>query len=295
VIVALKRYSRLVALPHTAFALPFAVGAAALAWRELRVHAAAGGAPRAFALGRLGWIVVAVAAARTAALAFNRYVDRAFDAANPRTAGRELPRGLVTPRAALALTAWSSALFVLAAWRLGPWPLVLAPVALAVVLGYSLAKRFTWATHFWLGLALGAAPAGAWLAVSGGFGAAPLVLALAVAAWVAGFDLIYACQDATFDRGARLGSVPARFGVARALALSSALHALAALGFVAFGALAALGVRYFAGVAAIAAVLAWEHRLVAADDLSRVDRAFFDLNGWVSVVFGACATWEALS
>lgn len=279
------RYARLVALPHTIFALPFAVGAAALAFRT-------GALPLSAA--RLAWIIVAVAAARTTAMAFNRLVDRRFDALNPRTAARELPSGQVTPAGAAALAAASAALFLVAAWRLGPWPLRLAPVALAVLLGYSLAKRFTWATHLWLGVALGGAPAGAWIAVTGDFGAAPLVLSLAVATWVAGFDLIYACQDARFDRTHGLHSVPARFGLAAALRLSTLLHLGTVAGLVAFGLLLGLGPIYYGGVAFIVAALVYEHRLVSPDDLSRVDHAFFDLNGYVSLAFGACAIVEAI-
>jgi 4-hydroxybenzoate polyprenyltransferase len=279
------RYARLVALPHTVFALPFALGAAAVGARQ--AHAP-------LTLGRLLLVVLAAAAARTAAMAFNRLVDRHLDAENPRTAGRELPSGAVSPLGALALTLVSALTFVLAAAALGPWPLRLAPLALAIVLGYSLAKRFTWATHFWLGLALGAAPAGAWLAVTGDFGLAPLVLSLAVATWVAGFDLLYSCQDVVFDRARGLGSVPARFGVRAALRLSSVLHGLTVLGLAAFGWMTAAGALYGVGLVSIGATLAWEHRLVSPDDLSRLDRAFFNLNGWVSLVFGACTVLEAL-
>jgi 4-hydroxybenzoate polyprenyltransferase len=278
-------YANLVALPHAVFALPFAVGAAALALRE------AGRPPSA---ARLGLVILAVVCARTAAMAFNRLIDRRFDALNPRTAGRELVRGAVSPRGAALLTALSAAGFVATAAALGRWPLLLSPLALVLLLGYSLAKRFTWATHLWLGVALGGAPAGAWIAMRGDFGWAPAVLSLAVAAWVAGFDLIYSCQDALFDRQQRLGSLPARFGVARALAVSSGLHALSVLGLCAFGLLLQLGAIYFAGVAAIGAVLIYEHRIVSPNDLSRVDRAFFTLNGWVSLVFGACTVAEAL-
>jgi 4-hydroxybenzoate polyprenyltransferase len=280
-----RRFSRLVALPHTVFALPFALGAAALGWKR---------AAAPFTFARLLWIIVACAAARTAAMAFNRFADRRFDARNPRTAGRELPSGAVSARAALALTALASALFVGAAAALGAWPLALSPLALVILLGYSVSKRFTWGAHFWLGAAIGGAPAGAWLAATGSFGAAPLALSLAVACWVAGFDLIYSCQDCAFDRAARLHSVPARFGVRAALRLSSALHVLAVAGLVAFGALLGLGAIYAAGVVAIAATLVYEHRIVSPEDLSRVDRAFFDLNGWVSLSFGACAVIEAL-
>jgi 4-hydroxybenzoate polyprenyltransferase len=286
VITTFRRYARLVALSHTVFAMPFAVGAALLAFRHAQVR---------FTLGRFGLIVLAVAAARTCAMAWNRLVDHRFDAQNPRTAQRELPSGAVHRDGAFVLVLATAAVFVLAAWQLGPWPLALSPVALVILLGYSLAKRFTWATHFWLGLALGGAPAGAWIAVAGGFGWAPAVLSLAVAAWVAGFDLIYSCQDHAFDRTNGLSSVPARFGVARALQVSSLLHVFTVAGLVGFGVLLHLGPIYFAGVLAIAVTLIYEHRLVSPTDLSRVDKAFFDLNGWVSLAFGVCAALEALA
>lgn len=282
---SLGRYARLVALPHTIFALPFALGSAALAWRHEAVP---------FSLGRLMLIVLAVAAARTAAMAFNRLVDHRFDAANPRTAGRELPSGAVSRRGAVTLTLGSAALFVLAAGLLGRWPLLLSPLALFILLGYSLAKRFTWATHLWLGLALGGAPAGAWIAVTNRFGWAPLWLSLGVACWVAGFDILYSTQDVQFDRGRRLGSIPARFGLGRALALSRALHVGAVLGLCGFGLQLHLGVVYALGVLAIAATLAYEQSIVSPTDLSRVNKAFFDLNGWVSLLFAACALIEAL-
>jgi 4-hydroxybenzoate polyprenyltransferase len=279
------RYSRLVALPHTIFSLPFALGATALAWRHTTLP---------FSLGRLLWIVVAVAGARTFAMAVNRLADRRLDALNPRTQNRELPRGAVSVAGATALACLGATLFLVAALSLGPWPLRLAPLALAILAGYSFAKRFTWATHVWLGIALGGAPAGAWIAVTGDFGRAPLVLALAVAAWVAGFDIIYSCQDAAFDRGQGLGSAPARFGLERALWLSRLLHVAAVAGLVAFGWLLHLGIIYAVGVVAIAVTLAYEQRLVSPNDLSRVNKAFFDLNGWVSLLFGACTIVEAL-
>ena len=294
-----RRYGRLVAFPHTIFALPFALGSTALAFRHTRELLTAPSAPPTFVgapftVGRVLLIVLAAAAARTCAMAFNRWADRAFDAANPRTRLRELPAGTVTATGALSLTALSALVFVAAAWALGPWPLRLSPIALVILLGYSLAKRFTWATHFWLGVALGGAPAGAWVAVTGSFGLAPLVLALSVATWVAGFDLLYACQDAAFDRARGLGSVPARFGVVATLKLSSLLHVLTVAGLIAFGVLLGLGVIYYAGTLAIALCLQYEHRLVSPEDLSKIDKAFFDLNGWVSLAFGVCAIVEAL-
>ncbi|HEX4462211.1 MAG TPA: UbiA-like polyprenyltransferase [Polyangia bacterium] len=281
----LASYARLVALPHTIFALPFAIGAAATAWRH-------GAVP--FSWQRLIGIIIAVAGARTAAMAFNRIADRRFDAANPRTAKRELPSGKVSFAGAVALAVGASLVFVTAAALLGKWPLILSPVALFILLGYSLAKRFTWATHLWLGVALGGAPAGAWIAVTNGFGPAPLALSLAVACWVAGFDIIYSTQDADFDRGNQLNSIPARFGIARALWISRVLHVGAVTGLIAFGALMHLGVIYWIGVIAIAGTLAYEQSLVKPNDLSRIDKAFFDLNGYVSLVFAACTIVESL-
>jgi 4-hydroxybenzoate polyprenyltransferase len=282
---SLASYARLVALPHTIFALPFAIGAAATAWRH-------GAVPFSFA--RLVGIIVAVAGARTAAMAFNRIADRRFDAANPRTAKRELPSGQVSFAGAVALAVAASLVFVTAAAFLGRWPLLLSPIALFILLGYSLAKRFTWATHLWLGVALGGAPAGAWIAVTNGFGAAPLALSLAVACWVGGFDIIYSTQDAEFDRTNKLSSIPARFGIARALWISRVLHVGAVSGLVAFGSLLHLGAIYWIGVIAIAGTLVYEQSLVKPNDLSRIDKAFFDLNGWVSLVFAVCTIAEAL-
>ena len=212
---AIARYARLVALPHTVFSLPFALGAAAVAGRHSHPSAA-----------RYFWIVVAVAAARTAAMAFNRWADRDFDRMNARTAGRALPRGLVSPAGALLLTATASALFLVSAWQLGKLPLLLSPLALAVCLGYSLAKRVTNLSHLVLGVALAGAPMGAWIAITGGLSRGAVALSGAVAAWVAGFDLIYACQDVEFDRGHGLGSIPARWGIAMALRASIATRPL---------------------------------------------------------------------
>jgi 4-hydroxybenzoate polyprenyltransferase len=282
---AVGRYAKLVALPHTIFALPFAVGAAALAWKTSAIS---------FSLARLGLIILAVAAARTAAMAFNRLADHSFDAANPRTQNRELPRGAVSRVGAIALVIGSCALFLVAAALLGRWPLILAPLALAILLGYSLAKRFTWATHLWLGLALAGAPMGAWIAITNDFGWAPLSIGLAVMGWVSGFDIIYSCQDEAFDRARGLGSIPARFGIARALWISRGLHLFAVAALISFGLLLHLGLIYFAGVAVIAGTLIYEQRLVSPTDLSRVDKAFFDLNGYVSIAFAVAAIVEAV-
>jgi 4-hydroxybenzoate polyprenyltransferase len=265
---------RLVRFGHSVFALPFALMAAWLA---------AGGVPRprVFVL-----IVLAAVLARTAAMAFNRWLDREIDRANPRTAGRELPSGVLAPAAVLLVAGVASLGFVLVAFALNPLCGWLSLPMLAVLLAYSATKRVTWLSHLVLGLALGLAPLGAWLAVRGDFTGdlgLPLFLALGVATWVAGFDLIYACQDADFDRRARLFSFPARFGVARALACSSILHALAFACLFVVGLRAELGVAFYAALALTACLLVWQHRLVGPGDLSRVDLAFFTLNGWISV------------
>ncbi len=265
---------RLVRFSHSIFALPFALMAAWLA---------ADGVPP---LERLALILVCAVAARTSAMAFNRWVDRGLDARNPRTATRELPRGAVTPRAALALAALSGGVFVGAAFALGAWCGWLSLPVLALLLGYSVAKRFTWACHLWLGVCLALAPLGAWTAVLGspsGDLAVPLLLAAAVVTWVAGFDLVYASQDAAFDRAAGLHSLPARFGVARALSVSAWLHVATVVCLAAFGARAGLGLGYWCALAGASALLVWQHRIVRPGDLSRADAAFFTANGWVGV------------
>jgi len=239
------------------------------------------------------WIVVAMVAARSAAMGFNRLVDRAIDARNPRTAGRELPRGVLSAREVVLFVAISTAAFVLAAAMLNPLCLALSPLALAIVFGYSYTKRFTAASHLVLGLSLSVAPVGAWLAITGRFHPVPLAQAGAVVLWVAGFDTIYACQDAEFDRTAGLHSIPARLGVPRALALSKAMHVLAVALLASVFWLAPLHPVYLAGVAVVGGLIAWEHTLVRPDDLSRVMQAF-NLNGWVSLgyfAFTAAAAW----
>ncbi len=271
---ALARYLSLVRFSHSVFALPFALQGA---WM------AAGGVPDG---ASLALVVLCAVAARTAAMGFNRWLDRDIDAANPRTAGREIPAGLVSPAAALALVLASSAVFVLGAFALNPLCGYLSPAVLAVLLGYSAFKRFSALAHFVLGLALGLAPLGAWLAIRGDLSGdlrPVLLLALGVLTWVAGFDLIYASQDADFDRARGLHSIPARLGVAGALRLSSLLHVVAVACFVGEGLLAGLGPAYWALLAVAAALLVWEHSIVSAEDLSRVDVAFFTLNGWVGI------------
>ena len=268
-------FGRLIKFSHSIFALPFALAAAALAAR-------AGGR---LGPGRLALVVGALAAARTAAMGFNRLVDLRFDRENPRTRTRELVTGAISVRAGAFLTAAAAVLFVALAAALSPACAVLAPIALAVVFGYSYTKRFTWACHLFLGLALAAGPLGAWIAVRGQLGTAALALGLGVGAWVAGFDILYALADVDFDRHAGLRSIPARFGVRGALAISAALHALAVAALASVGRLAHLHAPYAAGVLFIAALLVIEHLLVRPDDLRRLDAAFFTVNGWVSVAF----------
>ena len=264
-------YGRMIKFSHSVFALPFALASAAVAaegrvpWRELP------------------WIVVAMIGARSAAMGFNLLADQAIDARNPRTAGRELPRGVLSRREVWLFVSLSALALIGAAAMLNPLCLLLSPVALLVVLGYSYTKRFTSLSHLVLGLALSIAPVGAWLAVRGRFDAAPVVLALAVLAWVAGFDTIYSCQDVDFDRREGLRSLPALLGVRRALAVARGLHVLAVALLAALYTLAPLHPIYLAGVAAVAALLVYEHSLVSADDLSRVDAAFFTVNGWISI------------
>lgn len=271
-----RAYARMIALSHTVFALPFALAAAVLAARQVPVTAA-----------QIGLVLVCMVAARSSAMGFNRIADRAFDAKNPRTAARELPAGQISLPAAWAFTIGTAAVFVAAAALLGLETLALAPVALVVLWGYSLTKRFTALCHLFLGLALGLAPTAVWIALTGGYGVVPLVLSLAVATWVAGFDMIYACQDAAFDREHGLYSVPSVYGVRAALVASAALH-VGTVGLLgALPVLVPLGWAYLVGVGLIGVVLAYEHWIVRPGDLSRVDKAFFDLNGYVSLLFFA--------
>jgi 4-hydroxybenzoate polyprenyltransferase len=276
-------FGRMIKFEHTIFALPFALSAAAIAARG-----------HGLTVLRLVGIVVAMAAARTAAMGFNRIADRHIDAKNPRTARRELPAGVVSLRAAWTLTLASAAVFVAAAALLGPLCLALAPVALGLLFGYSFTKRFTFLCHLFLGLAIAAGPAGAWIAVRGDFTLAPGLLMIAVACWIAGFDILYALADRDFDRGAGLHSIPARFGVAGALATSVALHAVTLAALVTLTHAAHLGAPYLVGVGIVAALLVYEHAIVRPSDLSRLDAAFFTLNGYVSVVFFAATLADVL-
>lgn len=273
----IRNYGGLIRFSHTIFALPFALASVALAWPSHPIT-----------LTAFFWILVAMVGARSAAMGFNRLVDRRFDGLNPRTRSWQLPQGTVTVREAIALTAVASLVFVYAAYRLNFVCFALSPVALAIVFLYSLTKRFTWTSHLFLGLALSLAPLGAWLAVSGSpidllELTTPLFLALAVLFWLAGFDIIYSLQDHEFDRQHGLFSIPVRFGVAGALRLSSFFHFCTALALALVGLSAEMGVIYWLGVAAVSAILFWEHRIVSVNDLSRINRAFFDFNAYVSI------------
>ncbi len=270
-------YGRLIRFSHTVFALPFALAAVALAWPTHPVS-----------LRTFIWILVAMVGARSAAMGFNRLADRKLDALNPRTRGWELPQGKVKAWEAVLLTALSSLLFIYAAYQLNPLCFALSPVALAIIFFYSFTKRFTWSSHLFLGLALSLAPMGAWLAITALPNdltdlLTPFFLGLAVLFWLAGFDVIYSLQDYDFDRSYGLHSIPVRFGVVWGLRLSSLFHFLTVIFLALVGLNAGLGMIYWGGMAALSLILFWEHRLVRPDDLSRVNRAFFDFNAYVSV------------
>ena len=267
---ALAATLSMIKFQHTLFALPFAFTGAILA---------AGGIP---APRQAGWILGAMVGARSAAMVFNRIADLDFDRRNPRTAERPLVTGELGLPFAWGFLILSAGLFILSAAMLNRLALLLAAPALLLVLSYSYAKRLTWLTHLHLGASLGLAPLGAWIAVRGTVDAAPLLLAAAVTLWVAGFDVIYSCQDVGFDRRAGLHSIPGRFGVAAALRISAAMHALAAACLLLLPGLLPLGPFYLAGALGTAGLLWYEHRLVRPHDLSRVNQAFFTVNGCVS-------------
>jgi 4-hydroxybenzoate polyprenyltransferase len=275
------RYINLVKLPHTLFALPFALLGVLAASRVAPVR------PRTVLL-----VVLAFSAARWAAMGFNRIADLRFDARNPRTRNRELPRGALTTAQAWTSVTIAGMLFVLISGFLNPLCLALSPAALVWVLTYSLSKRFTWWPHLWLGVSLAIAPVGGYLAVTGRWSepAWPLfAVALAVATWVAGFDIFYALPDAGFDRAEGLRSAVVRLGEPRAILLAKLLHGVTIPALALFGYGAGFGVWYYAGLAAAAGILAYEHRLVRPGDLSRLDAAFFTMNGVMSLTVFAFA------
>ena len=272
----LVAYSRMIKFGHSIFALPFAFSGAALAAVEYGIS-----------LGQVFWIAVAMVGARSAAMGFNRLVDRKMDAANPRTAQRELPRGVISAGAVKVFVVVFSAVFVFAASKLNPLCTMLSPVALGIVFFYSYTKRFTWATQLFLGLALALAPVGAWIAVAGYLDLKILLLGGAVAMWVAGFDAIYACQDAEFDRRFGAYSIPQKYGVASALRIARVFHLIAFGLMMGVGWAFALGAIYVVGVAAVGGLLIYEHYLVRHEELSKAGMASLTMNGVVSVVYFA--------
>ena len=273
----LLRHVNLVRLPHTVFALPFALVGVVLASYKAPIT-----------VGEVMWVVIAFTTARFAAMAFNRIVDREIDARNPRTRMREIPSGAMSVREASVAVVVASAAFVLAAWQLNTLCLLLSPVALAWVLFYSYTKRFTRWSHLVLGVGLSIAPVGGYLAIAGHW-SSPwwmlIALAVAVATWVGGFDILYALQDVSFDRENGLYSVPSTFGEANALGIARALHITTVVALALAGVGAGAGLLYFLGVLVAAGLLLYEHLLVKADDFSRLDAAFFTMNGVISIVF----------
>lgn len=267
-------YGRMIKLSHSVFALPFALSGAALAAREVGIS-----------LSQVLWIMVVMAGARSAAMGFNRLADRDVDSANPRTKDRELPTGAVSVRTVSLFVVISGGVMIAGARQLNPLCFYLSPLVLTVLLLYSYTKRFTWMSHLFLGLCLGGAPLGAWIAITGRFDLPPIVLGLAVLNWVAGFDILYACQDREFDIGHGLHSIPARFGITASLNIARVLHLASVALLFTVGYLVGLNLVYFLGVAAVAGLLAYEHLIVKPDDLSRLGMAFLTVNSAVSVVY----------
>lgn len=267
----LSLYLKMIKISHSVFALPFAFTGAVLA---------AGGVPS----GRqIFWIVVAMVGARSGAMGLNRIIDRAIDRENPRTSSREIPSGKIRLRDARLFTAFSLGLLVFAAYELNPLCFRLSPLAVLVLVVYSYTKRFTWLSHFVLGAAISLAPLGAWIAVRGTFDPAILSLSISVVFWLAGFDVLYALQDIDFDRTAGLHSIPQRFGIGRSLVLSRIFHSATVILLVATGLLFDRGIFYWTGMAITGGLFLYEHSLVKADDLSRLNIAFFNMNGYISV------------
>lgn len=268
----IKIFLEMIKFEHTVFALPFAyVGALLTEKRIPDLHG-------------LLWITLAMVGARTAAMSLNRIIDRHIDARNPRTAGRALPRGLLSVTEVWIYVFLSFALLLYSARQLSPLAFRLFPAAVLVLSAYSFTKRFSWTCHLFLGAALGLAPLGSWIALTGRFDLAPVLLAMGVLFWVAGFDIIYACDDYDFDRKEGIYSIPARFGIKKALTVSTVFHIIAPLLFLASGLVLNLGVFYLAGVVLAVAILFHQHNLVRPDDLSRAGVAFFNMNGILSIV-----------
>ncbi len=285
----LRTVLEMIKFEHSVFALPFALTGALLAARATR-H----GWPT---LRQVLWIVVAMVAARSAAMTMNRIVDLRYDRENPRTRQRALVTGALSLEFAWLFTLLAVAVFFAAAWQLNPLAVKLAPLAIAILFFYSFTKRFTNWSHLFLGFALGISPAAAWIAVTGGLDWRMLILCAAVTLWVGGFDVLYACQDVDYDKAARLFSIPRRFGIAKALLIARGMHVgvIALLSWLALS----LGLPWpsWAGIAVVAVLLAYEHSLIKADDLSKLDAAFFTVNGYISMLFlvfwgAAAAVWR---
>jgi len=271
-VAAVRHFLDAIKFEHTVFALPFAYVAMVLA---------ADGWP---GWHTLIWVTLAMVGARTLAMSVNRLADRFIDAANPRTARRHLPTGLLTPAQVTIAAVGAAALLVVSASRLNPLCLALAPLAVLFLVGYSYTKRFTWLSHWILGFTDGIAAAGGWIAVRGAFAPPVYVLWFALTVWIAGFDLIYACQDVQFDREHRLYSLPARFGIPAALTIARVCHVLTIAAFALLGVTMGLGWLYWLGVLVVAGLLVYEHSLVSPSDLSRLDVAFFNVNGYIAVI-----------
>jgi 4-hydroxybenzoate polyprenyltransferase len=271
-VTAVRHFLDAIKFEHTVFALPFAYVSMVLAadgwpgWRTVI------------------WVTLAMAGARTLAMSVNRLADRFIDAANPRTARRHLPAGLLTTAQVTVAAVMAGVLLLLSASMLNPLCLALTPLAVLFLVGYSYTKRFTWLSHWILGFTDGIAAAGGWIAVRAAFAPPVYVLWFALTVWIAGFDLIYACQDVEFDRGHRLHSVPARFGIPAALATARSCHVLTIAAFALLGWMMGLGWLYWAGVAVVAGLLVYEHSLVSPGDLSRLDVAFFNVNGYIALI-----------
>lgn len=280
----IKAYAEFVKLPHTVFALPFAVSVLVLIWRD-----------HAVALAQLLWILLALVSARTAAMAFNRIVDRDIDMQNSRTASRGLPRREITLVGARQLLWGSSITFLFSAWALGVHCLILAPMVLGVLFFYSWTKRFTSASHLVLGLSLSLAPGGVWYALMADVSLIPIVLMVAVLFWVAGFDILYSCQDIEFDRGHALFSIPARYGSRISFRIALACHIISLIFLVGFGVFGRFSGIYFIGLALYGLILLSQHRLVRPDDLSKIDAAFFERNGLASLLFFIVVLLDALA
>jgi len=285
----IKTVLEMIKFEHSVFALPFALTGALLAARATR-HSWP-------SLRQILWIIAAMVAARSAAMTMNRIADLRFDRENPRTKQRALPTGALTLQFAWFFTLVAVAVFFVAAWKLNPLALKLAPLAIAILFFYSFTKRFTSWSHLFLGFALGISPAAAWIAITGSLDPGMLILCAAVTLWVGGFDVLYACQDIAYDQRAGLFSVPKKFGIAKALLIARIMHiaVIALLAWLAFA--FSLPWPAWAGIAVVASLLGYEHSLVKPDDLSRLDAAFFTVNGYISMLFllfwgAAAAVWR---